>query len=321
MSAGLYGADIEALRLLADKIAEGGTSLDSVVTTVDAVLPSTDVWGGVDGDQFRAEWRTTHAVRLREASGMLGTVAARVRDNADDQERTSAADGGAGGDGPGGPAEPLGSASGTDGDLFDLFAPGAALVGFGAAAWKAFKYGQNLLNYSRALNGVGQAASSASAFMRSFMLQDGMGILGKLGTFGRFAGVAGGAFGAIGGIHQMFNPRYDGWRGGLDRAMGGVAAVGGVATVGMFLGAAAFTGPVGIGIVVGAGLVVGAYELTNLVIDNWDAISGFASDPLPYLADGWDNVTDFASDAVSNVGSALSDGASAVGDFVGGLFS
>src|SRR5690606_16864476 len=98
----------------------------------------------------------------------------------------------------------------------------------------------------------------------------------------------------------------------VDRVMGGIGVAGGVATIGMFLGVAAFANPVGIGIAVGAGLVTGAWALGNLVYDNWDTISAFASDPLPYLADGVKEVGEFANDAWEGAKDVASD----VGDAV-----
>lgn len=101
MSGGLYGADIEALRLLADRIDEGSSSLDGVMATVTAALPGTEDWNGPDAELFRSEWDQHHVVRLHESATALAGAAARARDNADAQESTS--DGGADGTGGGPP--------------------------------------------------------------------------------------------------------------------------------------------------------------------------------------------------------------------------
>ncbi|GAA2217432.1 hypothetical protein GCM10010413_01280 [Promicromonospora sukumoe] len=315
MSGGMVGADIEALRLLADKFDEGSDKLETIVTTVESAVPQADGWSGPDAEGFRQEWSGSHLVRLRETAVALSEVAGKVRSNADAQEETSNDYTGVpGGGGPGG--TDVAGASNRPGSVWDVFETGKGLVDFGLAGWANFKYGRNLLNLSRALDTAGDAAASATTFIRQGMLADGMGIVGRLGTAGKFMGAAGGVLGIVGGIDQMFNTQYDGWRGGVDRVMGGIGVAGGVATVGMFLGVAAFANPVGIGIAVGAGLVTGAWALGNLVYDNWDTISAFASDPLPYLADGVKEVGEFASD----VGNAVGDAAGAVGDFVGGLF-
>lgn len=322
MAGGMYGADIEALRLLADRFEEGSGTLETVVATVEGAIPQEDGWSGPDADGFRQEWTGSHLVRLRDTAAALSDIAGTVRANADAQETTSNEYVGGGGTGG---VEVAGVAD-RPGSVFDVIATAAGLSVLGDA-WKTFKYGRNLLNLSRALDTAGDAAAAATTFIRQGMLADGMGIIGRLGTFGKYMGAAGGAFGVIGGIDQMFNTQYDGWRGGVDRVMGGIGVAGGVATVGMFLGVAAFANPVGIGIAVGAGLVTGAWALGNLVYDNWDTISAFASDPMPYLADGWKETQEFVGDAVegakdvvSDVGDAVGDAAGAVGDFVGGLF-
>lgn len=321
MSGSMFGADIEALRLLADKFDEGSETLDTVATAVEAATPQQDGWSGPDADGFRQEWTGSHLMKLRDAAAALSDAALTVRSNADAQETTSNEYNG----GPGGGVEVAG-VSNRPGSVWDVLETGAGLSVLGDA-WKTFKYGRNLLNLSRALDTAGDAAASATTFIRAGMLEDAMGYMGTLGKFGKFMGAAGGVFGVVGGIDQMFNTQYDGWRGGVDRVMGGIGVAGGVATVGMFLGVAAFANPVGIGIAVGAGLVTGAWALGNLVYDNWDTISAFASDPMPYLADGVKEVKEFAGDAIegvkdvaSDVGDAVGDAAGAVGDFVGGLF-
>lgn len=317
MSGGMVGADIEALRLLADKFDEGSDKLETIVTTVESAVPQSDGWSGPDAEGFRQEWSGSHLVRLRETAVALTDVAGKVRANADAQETTSNDYSG----GPGGGTEVAGE-SDRPGSFWDVFETGEAGVGFLGDAWKAFKYGRNLLNYSRILDAGGDVAGALST-----MLADARGIVGNISGVGKYLGIAGGAFSVIGGIDQMFNPQYDGWRGGVDRVMGGIGVAGGVATIGMFLGVAAFANPVGIGIAVGAGLVTGAWALGNLVYDNWDTISAFASDPMPYLADGWKETQEFVGDAwegtkdvASDVGDAVGDAAGAVGDFVGGLF-
>jgi len=153
-----------------------------------------------------------------------------------------------------------------------------------------------------------------------------MGMLGGLGTAGRLMGGLGGAFGVIGGFQQMFASEYDGVRGGVDRGMGVLSVIGGAGT--MAIAAGLLTNPVGIAVVAGAAAVAGVWALGNLVYDNWDSITGFFSDPGPYLADGWNDVTSFVGDAAdtigdvaSDVGDAIGDGLSAAGDFIGGLFS
>lgn len=89
MGEGMYGADIEALRLLADKIADGGTTLESVITAVETAMPGPEGWDGPDAEGFRAEWGDTHVARLRDTANLLSDVATKVRENADEQDTTS----------------------------------------------------------------------------------------------------------------------------------------------------------------------------------------------------------------------------------------
>ncbi|MBO0608737.1 WXG100 family type VII secretion target [Myceligenerans salitolerans] len=102
MSGGLYGADIEALRSFADRVAQGGDALTNVVAVVESAMPAIDEWSGPDGEEFRAEWTDVHAVRLRETASALNEVAGKVRENADDQQETSDELSGGGGGGTGG---------------------------------------------------------------------------------------------------------------------------------------------------------------------------------------------------------------------------
>ncbi|MBE1877067.1 DNA/RNA non-specific endonuclease [Myceligenerans pegani] len=92
MSGGMHGADVEALRLLAGRIDEGGRSLDGVVTVVEAVIPDPGGWNGPDAEDFRAVWGGEHAVRLRDVATALAEAAGRIRENADAQEETSDGD-------------------------------------------------------------------------------------------------------------------------------------------------------------------------------------------------------------------------------------
>ncbi|SKC47718.1 WXG100 family type VII secretion target [Krasilnikoviella flava] len=89
MGEGMYGADIEALRLLADKIAEGGTTLEAAITAVETAMPGPEGWDGPDAEGFRSEWGDTHVTRLRDTANLLSDVATKVRDNADEQDTTS----------------------------------------------------------------------------------------------------------------------------------------------------------------------------------------------------------------------------------------
>ncbi|MFF2268251.1 hypothetical protein ACFVTZ_08290 [Cellulosimicrobium cellulans] len=332
---GMWGADVTELRRLAQSLRSASDQLVSTTSEVSGLVEAAGRWQGGDADQFRGEWTGSSVALLRGVSQTLAEASQAVLRNADEQYLTST-EGGAipspGVPGPGVPTGPgggpLGGGTPLAGSIWDVGETLAEAGTYVLDGLKAWKVGQSLTAFLQAsrLADLSDAAASASVFARGMVLDDAMGFLGGLGTAGRLAGGVGGLFGVIGGFNQMFNTEYDGVRGGVDRVMGGLSVVGGAGT--MLMMAGMLTNPVGIGIVVGAGVVAGAWALGNLVVDNWDAISGFATNPGPYLADGWNTVTDFAGDAVdtigdvaSDVGDAIGDGLSAAGDFVGGLFS
>ncbi|UQN28178.1 hypothetical protein [Brachybacterium kimchii] len=183
------------------------------------------------------------------------------------------------------------------------------VIGAGGKAWKAFKQGRSLMNLRAAMNTLGPAAESAQTFIRSGMVDDAAGFLGKLGTAGKFLGGAGGVLGIVGGISDMINPAHGGWRGVGDRVAGGLSVIGGAGGLAVALGAGAALGPVGLGVVAVAGVGAGLWAAGNAIVDNWDSISSFAGD-----------VGGHVSDFVSDAGDAIGGAADAVGDFVGGLF-
>jgi hypothetical protein len=340
----MVGADIEALRLLADKFDEGSDRLETIVTTVESAVPQDSGWSGPDAEGFRQEWSGSHLVKLRETAAALGEVAGKVRSNADAQEQTSSDYSGGGGFGPGGTEVAGASDSGFNwGGLVLGGTLGIKALTTTLGVIKAVKTGTALNSFLQARR-LGDLAAMADTtrdvyrgasglFGRTLASVGGVGDdlanAAKFGTTaGRVLGGFGGVLGIVGGFNQMFNTQYDGVRGGIDRVMGGVSVVGGAGGLAIALGGAALLGPVGVGIAVGAGVVAGAWALGNLVYDNWDSISGAAStaagwvgDRAGDVAEGIGNMADAAGDAVSDVGDAVGDGLSAAGDFVGGLFS
>jgi hypothetical protein len=346
VSGSMSGADIEALRLLADKFDEGSETLDTVATAVEAATPQEDGWSGPDADGFRQEWTGSHLTKLRDAAAALSDAALTVRSNADAQETTSNEYNGGG---PGG--WPGGGELGNDGGFDWTWGVAGTLGALGLkgfttylAASKAWKTGSALASFVQATR-LGDAARIADATTDVYRgagglvgrtaaglnLAEDLGTVGRLSnlaglgsyasTIGRFAGVAGGVFGIYGGYQQITNSQYDGVRGGVDQVMGGLSIIGGAGGMAIALGGAAMLGPVGVGIVVGAGVVAGAWALGNMVYDNWDTISGAVGDAAGWVSDGIGNAAEAAGDVVSDVGDAVGDGLEAAGDFVGGLFS
>lgn len=89
MSGNLYGADIEALRALADRIAQGGETLNGVVGIVEAAMPYPEQWSGPDAETFRNEWYGSHGPLITTTAQALAQAADTARGNADDQAETS----------------------------------------------------------------------------------------------------------------------------------------------------------------------------------------------------------------------------------------
>lgn len=90
---GMYGADVAELRRLAHAFDEASSKLDRERRTVGTAI-RVRAWVGPVAVRFRAEWDSDHSVRVASAAARLRDAAIALRRNADDQERTSAADGG-----------------------------------------------------------------------------------------------------------------------------------------------------------------------------------------------------------------------------------
>lgn len=89
MSGNLHGADVEALRQLAHRIAQGGETLNGVVGVVESAMPVSEQWSGMDAESFRDEWYGSHGPSITATAQALAEVADTVRGNADGQEATS----------------------------------------------------------------------------------------------------------------------------------------------------------------------------------------------------------------------------------------
>ncbi|QJW35141.1 hypothetical protein [Cellulosimicrobium protaetiae] len=330
---GMWGADVTELRRLAQSLRSASDQLVSTTSEVSGLVEAAGRWQGGDADQFRGEWTGTSVALLRGVSQTLAEASQAVLRNADEQYMTSTEGGAIPSPGvPGPPTGPGGGPPGAGdplaGSIWGVGETAWGAWGAGSGAWIAYRTflaARGFLDASR-LAALSPAAASAVTLTRGMAVGDALSVLGRATTFSRFMGFAGGAAGVVGGINQIVNTQYDGVRGGVDRGMGVLSVIGGAGT--MAIAAGLLTNPVGIAVVAGAAAVAGVWALGNLVYDNWDSISGFFSDPGPYLADGWNDVKDFAGnaadtieDVASDVGDAIGDGLSAAGDFVGGLFS
>ena len=98
---GMYGADVAELRRLARAFDEASSKLEQERMTVGNAI-RVRAWVGPVAVRFRAEWDSDHSVRVAHAAARLKDAAVALRQNADDQERTSASEGGAPAGGRGG---------------------------------------------------------------------------------------------------------------------------------------------------------------------------------------------------------------------------
>lgn len=90
----MYGADVDQLRSLAAHLDRAADQLDAHRTVLGSAIQQTQ-WLGPDAERFRGEWQARHSARVAESARLIRDTAATVRRNADEQERTSAVDGGA----------------------------------------------------------------------------------------------------------------------------------------------------------------------------------------------------------------------------------
>jgi uncharacterized protein YukE len=106
---GMWGADVRALRSLADALRSGADALRGQRAQVASLVDGATAWDGPDAAQFRAEWSSTLAPAMVAAAALLDDGADQLRHDADQQETASAADGTGSTGGPGGSGGPPGS--------------------------------------------------------------------------------------------------------------------------------------------------------------------------------------------------------------------
>jgi uncharacterized protein YukE len=108
----MYGADVVELRALGDKLARSADDLDRIAHLLTHQITSTTVWVGPGAQKFRGEWSGSHRGALSTSARALRECAAAARRNADEQDRTSAADSSTG--------SPYGAMRGTPTSGFEL---------------------------------------------------------------------------------------------------------------------------------------------------------------------------------------------------------
>ncbi len=317
----LLGANVEQLESLAERFTHSAETLRGIRSTLTAGVINNTGWAGPDAESLRASW-DSHQMAIMLAANTLDSGSRDLLEQARQQETTSDSGSGAIGGQPGTPGAP-GTPAGNTEDDFSIWEALGQVVGFGLDINKVFKLSdlQKFIANSRILDVTDMRnISLATEFLDE---------TSKFTKWSRLAGPLLAPLGIYGGIHDMFNPEHDGWRGGGDRVAGGLGVV---ASGGTLLMAAGLLGPVGVGIVVGAGLVAGAWALGNYVYDNWDNITEWTSNAwdatTDFVGDAWDGATDVAGDVWEGANDLADSVTEGVGDFVedpigsiGGLFS
>lgn len=296
---GFIGADIADLRDFAKTMDRASHALLQQAQTISSLVNQPRGWKGNDADRFRQTWNTSHRQVISTASRSLQENAVMLRKNAQEQEKASSVDGAGGG------------SSGKDAPDKSFIDKSLEFLGFtGKATGVALGikgFIGNFTNHVKFLadkqwKQFGQAYNAFKTFQAEGGLLGKLGktgqFLGKagklIGAFGRFAGPALAPFGFIGGIHDMFSPSHDGWRGVGDRIAGGLGVVGSVGSVLIAVGAVA--NPVGVAVLVGAGVIAGGWALGNMVADSaWGKAAG------KWIGNTMSKAWDGASAAVSNV--------------------
>ena len=132
-----YGADTEALRTMSSVLVRRADAVSDIESALTAALDALE-WVGEDAEEFRAEWSGRVRPGLQDGNFELRQRARRLLQEADEQDRSSAADspgssggggagrgsgsGGAGSDSGGGAGGGSGSGGGAgteDPSLFD----------------------------------------------------------------------------------------------------------------------------------------------------------------------------------------------------------
>jgi hypothetical protein len=128
MAPGLYGADIEQLRLLSKSMGRSGQQLVNTERQVSSLIANA-AWKGSDAGNFRREWSSNLRPMLHKASQSLIDASRTLLTQADEQERASTsgsmANSGPGPSNPSAPGDPgTTPATGLEGILSVAGSPG-----------------------------------------------------------------------------------------------------------------------------------------------------------------------------------------------------
>lgn len=298
----MTGADADALDALARRFEQAAQQLEQSGQHLRSQLHSSP-WKGGDAEGFRNEWDTSHARTIAATAGFLREGSERLRRNADEQRRASNGDGGAFGPGGGWPGWP-----GFPGFPF--------LPGFGQdpGFWDHFLAGDYGLELQWALYLVETLAEAGG--LLSHVVGGPLGILS-------------GGVQLVLGIHDLFNPEYEGFHNYLEGFgdVAGIIGAGGAIVAGVGLTAVAIgavaTAPAWVPVAAGVAIVGGAVALAvDTGLEAWHEWGGrewWYGEAAPAIDRAWDDTTAFVDrtwDQAWEAGSdALDRGADALADF------
>lgn len=350
------GADTEALRSHADRVADGARALLELRDSLAPMVMDEALWRGPDADAFRQSWTSRASTLFEQRFDALTGDGERLRQEADEQDQVSedgggsAGGGGAGGGGGGGqggqPFNPLGFLK----DLVlkgqGVYSKAKTLASFleriGSAAdefadlaargleglWKTAYLDELFKGGGGGWQGAAQKLLGKLGIPTSIGNFEPLKVLNRLDdvapwlkTAGRGLGKALPFLDVAFGIDKIVNA--DNW---YDRSSGILSTIGG----GLMI-AAPFTGPFApvVGAIgAGASLISAGMDLGKLVYENWDgitstvsnaagAVTSFVGDTASAVSEGIGNAVGAVGDGLSDVGSAVGDGIGRLGDALG----
>lgn len=87
----LEGMDVDAIRGMATQLDNQANSINSVINAIEGIINQMgESWRGPDATQFQGWWEQQHRPALHAAEAAISGLATSARNNAAQQEATSA---------------------------------------------------------------------------------------------------------------------------------------------------------------------------------------------------------------------------------------
>lgn len=270
--AGMIGADVEALERLAGEFDSGAEELRELSRQLSGAIDAAHDWRGSDAERCKTEWGAFAHQQMTSVADALEGAGRLLAQNAEEQERASAADS-------------VGAAAG-----YGLVAFGKdlkAIVQWIKKPLDALGKARELATFLRLLQAsrMGRLADPAALAKALDVFRFGSksglsGIMGKL-----FLPLT-----IVDGVIDAFSGGgYDGWRGTITHLLGGFGAAG---ALGLLVGGSALVAsfPLLAGAAATAVTAYGLWSAGNWMVDNFDSVRDGATR-------AWGAVTENASRA------------------------